>query len=61
MGVRPDEISAVLRRELEQYETELKLVNVGTVIQVGDGIARCYGLAGAMASLSAVIITFNLP
>jgi len=50
LGVRPDEISAVLRRELEQYETELKLVNVGTVIQVGDGIARCYGLAGAMAS-----------
>ncbi len=50
MGVRPDEISAVLRRELEQYRTKLEFVNVGTVIQVGDGIARCYGLAGAMAS-----------
>jgi F-type H+-transporting ATPase subunit alpha len=50
LGVRPDEISAVLRRELEQYRTKLELVNVGTVIQVGDGIARCYGLAGAMAN-----------
>jgi len=50
LGVRPDEISAVLRRELEGYETKLELVNVGTVLQVGDGIARCYGLAGAMAN-----------
>ena len=50
MGVRPDEISAVLKRELEGYRTQLELVNVGTVLQVGDGIARCYGLAGAMAN-----------
>jgi F-type H+-transporting ATPase subunit alpha len=50
LGVRPDEISAVLKRELEGYRTQLELVNVGTVLQVGDGIARCYGLAGAMSS-----------
>lgn len=50
MGVRPDEISAVLKRELEGYQTKLELVNIGNVLQVGDGIARCYGLAGAMAT-----------
>ncbi|HJN15362.1 MAG TPA: F0F1 ATP synthase subunit alpha [Armatimonadota bacterium] len=50
MGVRPDEISAVLKRELEGHETKLELVNIGNVLQVGDGIARCYGLAGAMAN-----------
>jgi F-type H+-transporting ATPase subunit alpha len=48
--VRPDEISAVLKRELEGYRTQLELVNVGAVLQVGDGIARCYGLAGAMSN-----------
>ena len=50
MAVRPDEISAVLKKQLEGYRTKLEMVNVGTVLQVGDGIARCYGLAGAMAS-----------
>jgi F-type H+-transporting ATPase subunit alpha len=50
LAVRPDEISAVLKRQLEGYRTKLEMVNVGTVLQVGDGIARCYGLAGAMAS-----------
>ncbi|MGQ9731057.1 MAG: F0F1 ATP synthase subunit alpha [Candidatus Zipacnadales bacterium] len=50
MGVRPDEISAILKRELEGYRTQLELINVGTVLQVGDGIARCYGLASAMAN-----------
>ncbi len=48
--MRPDEISAVLKRELEGHETKLELVNIGNVLQVGDGIARCYGLAGAMAN-----------
>jgi F-type H+-transporting ATPase subunit alpha len=50
LGVRPDEISAVLKKQLEGYRTKLEIVNVGTVLQVGDGIARCYGLAGAMAN-----------
>jgi len=50
LRVRPDEVSSILKRELAQYESKLEMVGVGTVLQVGDGIARCYGLADAMAS-----------
>ncbi|HHV55608.1 MAG TPA: F0F1 ATP synthase subunit alpha [Firmicutes bacterium] len=50
MAIRPEEISAVLRREIEQFRPSLEIENVGTVIQVGDGIARVYGLRQAMAS-----------
>jgi F-type H+/Na+-transporting ATPase subunit alpha len=50
LAVSPDEIAAVLKKQLEGYRTKLEMVNVGTVLQVGDGIARCYGLAGAMAN-----------
>ncbi|NUP98303.1 MAG: F0F1 ATP synthase subunit alpha [Armatimonadetes bacterium] len=46
---RSDEISAVLRRELEGYSKEIRMVGVGTVMEVGDGIARVYGLEDAMA------------
>ncbi|MCC7493656.1 MAG: F0F1 ATP synthase subunit alpha [Fimbriimonadaceae bacterium] len=46
---RKDEISAVLRRELEGYSKEIRMVGVGTVMEVGDGICRVYGLEDAMA------------
>jgi F-type H+-transporting ATPase subunit alpha len=42
--VKPDEISAILKRELSGFKTEAELEEVGTVLQVGDGIARVYGL-----------------
>lgn len=47
--IRPDEISSILRQEIEQYQQEVKVVNIGTVFQVGDGIARIYGLEKVMA------------
>ncbi len=47
IGVKPDEISAILRQELSGFDTEAELQEVGTVLQVGDGIARVYGLTNA--------------
>ncbi len=47
--IRPDEISSIIRQQIEQYNAEIKAVNVGTVFQVGDGIARIYGLEKVMA------------
>eukprot|EP00899_Mesostigma_viride_P000955 jgi/Mesvir1/10860/Mv06413-RA.1 len=46
--IQPEEISSVIRKQIEQYNQEVKVVNTGTVLQVGDGIARIYGLAKAM-------------
>ena len=48
--VRPDEITAILRKQISGYEREVDIYDVGTVLQVGDGIARVYGLQKAMAS-----------
>jgi len=50
LEVRPDEISAVLRKQLSGYESEVDIYDVGTVLQIGDGIARVYGLSKVMAS-----------
>lgn len=47
--IRPDEISSIIRKQIEDYSQEIKVVNVGTVLQVGDGIARIYGLDKVMA------------
>nr|WKT05606.1 CF1 alpha subunit of ATP synthase [Chlorokybus atmophyticus] len=47
--IQPEEISSVIRKQIEQYSQEVKVVNIGTVLQVGDGIARIYGLAKVMA------------
>jgi F-type H+-transporting ATPase subunit alpha len=49
ISIRPEEISAVLRQQIEKYETELTVTNTGTVLEVGDGIARVHGLKSAMA------------
>jgi F-type H+-transporting ATPase subunit alpha len=48
--VRPDEISAILRKQLSGFESETDIYDIGTVLQVGDGIARIYGLSKVMAS-----------
>ncbi|HEY6192996.1 MAG TPA: F0F1 ATP synthase subunit alpha [Bacteroidota bacterium] len=48
--VRPDEVSAILRKQLAGFEKEMDVYDVGTVLQVGDGIARVYGLSKVMAS-----------
>ncbi len=47
--VRPDEVSAILRQQLAGFKTETELEEVGTVLQVGDGIARIYGLTKVQA------------
>jgi len=47
--IRPDEISSIIRQQIEQYSQEARILNVGTVFQVGDGIARVYGLEKVMA------------
>jgi F-type H+-transporting ATPase subunit alpha len=48
--VRPDEISSILRKQLTGFEKETDIYEVGTVLQVGDGVARIYGLSNVMAS-----------
>ncbi|MDW8105343.1 MAG: F0F1 ATP synthase subunit alpha [Armatimonadota bacterium] len=50
MAIRPEEITSILERELEQYQRGYEEVGVGTVLQVGDGIARVYGLQDVMVS-----------
>ena len=50
MNYRPDEISAIIREQLQRLDTQVEIVGVGTVIEVGDGIARVYGLADVMAA-----------
>ena len=49
MKIRPEEITSILRKQIEEYDVETDLAEVGTVLQVGDGIARIYGLESAVA------------
>ncbi|HLP19667.1 MAG TPA: hypothetical protein VK174_05170, partial [Chitinophagales bacterium] len=54
--VKPDEISSILREQLAGLKTAAELEEVGTVLQVGDGIARVYGLTNAQAG---ELVEFN--
>ena len=47
--IKPDEIMSLIRQQIEEYKEDVKVVHVGTVCQVGDGIARIYGLDRVMA------------
>ncbi|MFM6192398.1 MAG: F0F1 ATP synthase subunit alpha [Planktothrix sp.] len=49
VAIRPDEISSIIQQQIEQYDQDVKETNVGTVLQVGDGIARIYGLDKVMS------------
>ena len=49
VSIRPDEISAILKQQIEDYDKSVSVSNVGSVLQVGDGIARVYGLQEVMA------------
>ncbi len=49
MNLRPEEISAVIKEQIKRYQTKLEVAEVGTVMQVGDGIARVHGLQKAMS------------
>jgi F-type H+-transporting ATPase subunit alpha len=48
--VRPDEVSAILRKQLSGFDSEADVYDVGTVLEVGDGVARIYGLSNVLAS-----------
>lgn len=50
VNIRPEEVTDILEKQLASYKKEVKAVSVGTVLQVGDGIARIYGLEDVMAS-----------
>lgn len=49
INIRPEEVTSILEKELQSYGKELQEIGVGTVLQVGDGIARLYGLRDVMA------------
>jgi F-type H+-transporting ATPase subunit alpha len=55
MGLNPEEVSSIIKKELESYDTKLEMESVGTVLQVGDGIARVWGLSDVQMS---ELITF---
>jgi F-type H+-transporting ATPase subunit alpha len=50
MGLRAEEISSIIRQEIESFGQPVRSVNVGTVVEVGDGIARVHGLSNVMVS-----------
>ncbi len=49
MNLRPEEISSIIKEQIKRYDSKIDVVDVGTVIQVGDGIARVHGLEKCMA------------
>ena len=49
MKIRAEEIASVIRQQIEGYRTALDVADVGSVLEVGDGIARIHGLSRAMA------------
>ncbi|MDR1271532.1 MAG: F0F1 ATP synthase subunit alpha [Clostridiales Family XIII bacterium] len=49
MNLKPEEISAVIKEQIKNYKSEVEITDVGSVIQVGDGIARVFGLENCMA------------
>src|SRR3954452_1820284 len=50
MKLRPDEITSILKERIEEYDVESDLAEVGSVLEVGDGIARVYGLENALSA-----------
>ena len=49
VAIKPDEISSIIREKIENYEAKTEVSNVGSVLEVGDGIARIYGLRNVMS------------
>lgn len=48
--IKPDEISSIIKSKIENYESQTEISNVGSVLQIGDGIARVYGLRNVMSN-----------
>ena len=53
MKLRPEEITSILKQRIEEYDVETDLAEVGTVLEIGDGIARVYGLESCLAAETA--------
>lgn len=49
MNIKPEEITSILKKEIQKYETKIETIDSGTIIQIGDGVARAYGLDQCMA------------
>jgi F-type H+-transporting ATPase subunit alpha len=50
MAIRSDEITSIIKSAIDQFDSAAETRSVGTVVEVGDGIAQIYGLSGALAS-----------
>ena len=50
--IRPDEITSIIKAKIENYSSEMEVSNIGSVLEVGDGIARVYGLQCQTSSLN---------
>lgn len=50
MAIKPDEISSIIRSKIEDYESQTQISNIGSILEIGDGIARIYGLRNVMAN-----------
>ena len=48
MSIKPEEITAIIKREIGRYEDKIEVVDTGTIIQIGDGVAKIYGLSDCM-------------
>ena len=48
MSIKAEEISALIKKQIENYESEIQVSDVGTVISIGDGMAHAHGLDNAM-------------
>ena len=48
--IQPEEISSIIKDKIDNYELQTEVANTGTVLEIGDGIARIYGLRNVMAS-----------
>ena len=48
MNIKPEEITSIIKKEIEKYEKQIKTVDSGTIIQIGDGVSRVYGLDNCM-------------
>jgi len=50
VAIKPDEISSIIKGKIENYETQTEISNIGSVLEIGDGIARIYGLRNVMSN-----------
>ena len=48
MNIKPEEITSIIKKEIQRYENQIQTSDSGTIIQIGDGIARVYGLDDCM-------------